>query len=232
MVGRALETTRLRREVKQLRANEARPYSLRAIVGESVDDGGAAADGRESRGEPGIDGAAHRRERHRQGSGRQDHPLQQRARLAAVHEHHLLGAARSRCSRASCSGTSAARSPMRACRSAACSRAPTAARSSSTRLARWSRAAGQAAAVPGGEELQARRRRRRHPGRRPRRRGDEPESRGAGRQGRVPQRSLLPAQRPADPPAGAARACRGRARPGQLLRRQRSTRSSRSASPA
>lgn len=35
MVGRALETTRLRREVKQLRDNEARPYSLRAIVGES-----------------------------------------------------------------------------------------------------------------------------------------------------------------------------------------------------
>ena len=35
LVGRALETTRLRREVRQLRANEARPYSLRAIVGES-----------------------------------------------------------------------------------------------------------------------------------------------------------------------------------------------------
>ena len=35
LVGRALETTRLRREVKQLRDNEARPYSLRAIVGES-----------------------------------------------------------------------------------------------------------------------------------------------------------------------------------------------------
>ena len=35
MVGRALETTRLRREVKLLRDNEARPYSLRAIVGES-----------------------------------------------------------------------------------------------------------------------------------------------------------------------------------------------------
>jgi two-component system response regulator AtoC len=34
-VARALETTRLRREVRQLRANEARPYSLRAIVGES-----------------------------------------------------------------------------------------------------------------------------------------------------------------------------------------------------
>ena len=35
MVTRALETTRLRREVRQLRANEARPYSLRAIVGQS-----------------------------------------------------------------------------------------------------------------------------------------------------------------------------------------------------
>jgi DNA-binding NtrC family response regulator len=35
LVGRALETTRLRREVRQLRANEARPYTLRAIVGES-----------------------------------------------------------------------------------------------------------------------------------------------------------------------------------------------------
>ena len=34
-VSRALETTRLRREVKQLRENEARPYTLRAIVGES-----------------------------------------------------------------------------------------------------------------------------------------------------------------------------------------------------
>jgi len=34
-VGRALETTRLRREVRQLRANEARPYSLTRIVGPS-----------------------------------------------------------------------------------------------------------------------------------------------------------------------------------------------------
>jgi DNA-binding NtrC family response regulator len=36
IVARALETTQLRREVKQLRENEARPYSLRAIVGESA----------------------------------------------------------------------------------------------------------------------------------------------------------------------------------------------------
>jgi two-component system response regulator AtoC len=34
-IARALETTRLRREVRQLRANEARPYSLQAIVGGS-----------------------------------------------------------------------------------------------------------------------------------------------------------------------------------------------------
>ena len=33
LVERALETTRLRREVKQIRENEARPYTLRAIVG-------------------------------------------------------------------------------------------------------------------------------------------------------------------------------------------------------
>src|SRR5688572_4422525 len=35
LVGRALETTRLRREVRQLRANAARPYTLQAIVGRS-----------------------------------------------------------------------------------------------------------------------------------------------------------------------------------------------------
>jgi DNA-binding NtrC family response regulator len=34
-IERALETTRLRREVRQLRANEARPYSLNRIVGVS-----------------------------------------------------------------------------------------------------------------------------------------------------------------------------------------------------
>ena len=34
-VSRALETTRLRREVRELRANEARPYALKRIVGPS-----------------------------------------------------------------------------------------------------------------------------------------------------------------------------------------------------
>ena len=36
IVARALETTRLRREIRRMRDNEARPYSLRAIVGESA----------------------------------------------------------------------------------------------------------------------------------------------------------------------------------------------------
>ena len=35
LVGRALETTRLRREVRQFRTNAARPYSLQRIVGAS-----------------------------------------------------------------------------------------------------------------------------------------------------------------------------------------------------
>ena len=63
----------------------------------------------------------------------------QRAGRAAVREHHLLGAARDAARVASCSGTSAARSPTRGSRSGACSNRPTAARCSSTRSARWCR---------------------------------------------------------------------------------------------
>ena len=36
LVGRALETTRLRREVRRLRANQAQPYAVDRIVGESA----------------------------------------------------------------------------------------------------------------------------------------------------------------------------------------------------
>ena len=114
LVEKALETTRLRREVRDAArqpgaALQPRPHRRRV-----------AGDGRRCKallqqggGEPGVDGAADRRERHRQGPGGQGHPLQQRPRAAAVHEHHLLGAARRRCSKASCSATSAARSPTR-----------------------------------------------------------------------------------------------------------------------
>ena len=86
-----------------------------------------------NRAEPRVDGAADGRERDRQGSRRQGHSLRQRSRRSAIHEHHVLGAARKRCSRASCSGTSAARSPTRAFRSGDSSNRPTAARCSSTK---------------------------------------------------------------------------------------------------
>ena len=42
LVEKALETTRLRREVRALRATQAQPYSLDRIVGESAADGGDA----------------------------------------------------------------------------------------------------------------------------------------------------------------------------------------------
>ena len=115
-------------------AVQPRPHHRR-VAGDAGAQGAAAQGGDE----PGVDGAADRRERHRQGPGRQGDPLQQRPREPAVREHHLLGAARARCSRASSSATSAARSPTRGSRSAACSRRPTAAPSSSTRSARWCR---------------------------------------------------------------------------------------------
>ena len=68
-----------------------RPRSHRRRVGR---DGGAHAPAAPRRDQPGVDGAADRRERHRQGSGRQGAALQQRPGQPAVHEHHLLGDAR------------------------------------------------------------------------------------------------------------------------------------------
>ena len=93
-VARALETTRLRREVRQFRTNAARPYNLHSIVGSSRLDDRAQASRRKDRHEPGVHGAADRRERHGQGSRRQDHSLLERSRRPAVHEHHMLRASR------------------------------------------------------------------------------------------------------------------------------------------
>ena len=69
-VARALETTRLRREVRQFRSNAARPYSLQRIVGASDAMIGLAAPDRPRGRQPGVDGSADRRERHRQGPRR------------------------------------------------------------------------------------------------------------------------------------------------------------------
>ena len=139
MVERALETTRLRREVRQLRANEARPYSLQRIVGASPAMTALRQLVARGRGQPGVDGAADRRERHGQGPGRQGHPLHQRPGGAAVHEHHLLGAAGAAARERAVRARARRVHRRAACRRRACSKRPTAARCSSTRSARWCR---------------------------------------------------------------------------------------------
>ena len=80
LVEKALETTQLRREVRVLRARQAQPYGLSSIVGESDADQGGAGAAREDRRQPGLDRAADRRERHRQGPRRQGDSLQQQPR--------------------------------------------------------------------------------------------------------------------------------------------------------
>ena len=80
LVEKALETTQLRREVRALRASQAQPYSLDRIVGESAGDRERAGAAAEGRGEPGVDGAADGRERHRQGPRGEGASLRQRSR--------------------------------------------------------------------------------------------------------------------------------------------------------
>ena len=80
LVEKALETTQLRREVRALRATQARPYSLDRIVGESPAIAAHAGAAAEDCGEPRLDGAADRRKRHRQGSRGESPPLRERAR--------------------------------------------------------------------------------------------------------------------------------------------------------
>ena len=92
-VERALETTRLRREVRQ-DPDECcatlQPAEHRRRV--SID-GCPASARRQNCHEPGFHGAAHGRERHRQRSPGESHPLLQQPSITAVHEHYLLSAA-------------------------------------------------------------------------------------------------------------------------------------------
>ncbi len=136
MVEQALETTRLRREVRLLRASQAQPYALDRIVGDSAEMEALRGLLRRVAASPAstvlLTGES--------GTGKD---------LAAKVLHYssdrasrpfmniTCSALPERCSRASCSGTSAARSPTRASRSAACSNQPTAAPCSSTRSGRW-----------------------------------------------------------------------------------------------
>ena len=79
-VARALETTRLRREVRQLSQQCRAPVQPAADRRRLGRDDRAAAPGRPRRRQPGVDGAADRRERHRQGSRREGDSLRQRPR--------------------------------------------------------------------------------------------------------------------------------------------------------
>ena len=82
-----------------------------------------------------LERADHRRERHRQGSGRAHDPLHGRARATRRSCRSTAPPCPRACSRASSSATCAAPSPARTRPSADCSRRRTAARSSSTRSA-------------------------------------------------------------------------------------------------
>src|SRR5438045_3923187 len=93
LVEKALETTRLRREVRALRASQAQPFSFDRIVGESQALLAAKALLEKVASSPastmlltGESGTGKR-------SGGEGHPLQQQSCLEAVHEHHVLRAA-------------------------------------------------------------------------------------------------------------------------------------------
>ena len=93
LVEKALETTRLRREVRALRASQAQPFSFDRIVGESQALLAAKALLKKVASSPastmlltGESGTGKR-------SGGEGHPLQQQSCLEAVHEHHVLRAA-------------------------------------------------------------------------------------------------------------------------------------------
>ena len=179
LVEKALETTRLRREVRTLRATQAQPYSLDRIVGDSP----AIAQLKTLLKKIAASPASTVLLTGESGTGKDLaakvlHYASDRA-AEAVHEHHLLGAARG-------AARERALRP-RARRVYRCAPAEARAVRDGRRRHRVSRrdrrdgagAAGEAAALSRGEDLQARRRRRRHPRRRARRRGDEPKPRRA-----------------------------------------------------
>ena len=204
MVQKALETTRLRRELRMLRASQAQPYALlahrRRVTRDRRPPHPAAARRAQSR----HDGAADGRERHGQGPGGEGPALQQRSGQRPVHEHHVLGdprrAARERALRPRARRVHR-RTPAEARPARVVGR-----RHGVPRRDRRNgpRAAGEAAPVPRGEDLQARGRHARHPRGCPGDRRDQPESRRAGEGRQVPRRPLLPSQRPADRAAAAA----------------------------
>ena len=229
LVEKALETTRLRREVRALRSAQAQPYSLDRIVGDSdamvhvrallkkIAAGPASTVLLTGESGTGKDLAA------------KVHSLQQRPRGQAVHEHHLLGAARepareravrARARRVHRRGSPEARAVRDGRR-----------RHGVSRRNRRDGAgpAGQAAAVSRGADVQAGRRVGGHPRGRARDRGHQPQARGRSPAGTLPRGPVLPAQRGPDRAAAAARAGEGHPAARSTTTWTRTTRNSRSA---
>ena len=137
LVEKALETTRLRREVRTLRAPQAQPYGLDRIVGESraiaeakallLKIAGSPASTVLLTGESGTGKDLAAKVLHYASA----------PRLATVHEHHLLGAARDAARKRAVRPRARRLHRRASSRSAACSRWPTAARCFSTKSARW-----------------------------------------------------------------------------------------------
>ena len=134
-VRNAARTRSLEQRVAYMAAQERKRTDGAAVRPRRAAHGRDAAPGAGDRREPRADGAGHRRERHRQ-AGHRAHAARRIAAGGAGRSSSST-ARRSprRWSRASCSVTSAARSPTRASASWGWSRSPTAARCSSTRSA-------------------------------------------------------------------------------------------------
>ena len=143
--------------------------------------------------------ADHRRDRHRQGAGRARDPRRGPAQGARASSPRTAARCPRRCSRASSSATSAAPSPAPTPTRRACSRSPTAARSSSTRSARPTPGhAGAAAARAPGRRDPPGRRGGHAQGRRAHHRRHQPRPAQGGGGGALPRGSLLPAERGRD----------------------------------
>ena len=229
-VEKALETSRLRSEVRALRSTQAAGLQLRRDHRRSRRRCGGQDAARPHRRQPGVHGAAHRRDGHRQGPGRQGDPLQQRSRGEAVREHHVLGAA----------GAAARKRALRTRARRVHRRASAEARPVRDRRRRHgvprrdrrddAGAAVQAAALPRREDVQARWRPHRHPRGRARDCRHQPRSRRGSARGEVPRRPVLPPAGDADRAAVAARAARRRAAARASGTSNGTTRSSASAS--
>ena len=135
VVRSALEQRRLKSENAYLRSQLEERYRIDGLVGHSRVDARPVSAARNRRRHV-EHGADHRRDRNGQGARRARHPSQQPAACEPVRRASTAAPFRKRCSRPSCSATSAARSRARSARDRAGSSRPTKARCSSTRSGR------------------------------------------------------------------------------------------------